>query len=52
MNESISNQKKQMSPAGLIMPGNWRKVPKYFKGGNDAQREQFVQIKRGKCHSR
>lgn len=46
MNDSSSTQKQQLKPAKLILPGNWRKVPKYFKGGNDEQREKFVQMKR------
>ena len=46
MNETAYNSKKQLRPSELILPGNWRKVQKHFKGGNDAQRESFINFKR------
>lgn len=34
------------STAQMLLPHNWKKLPKYFKGGNDAQREAFSRWKR------
>ena len=37
---------KTPSAAQMLLPYNWKKLPKYFKGGNDAQREAFTRWKR------
>lgn len=46
MDEMQAGTKTMPTAAQLLLPGNWRKVPKYFKGGNDAQRESYANFKR------
>lgn len=46
MDATTYTHKTRPKPSQLLLPGNWRKVQKYYKGGNDADREKFVNWKR------
>ena len=39
-------EKTHPSLAQALMPQNWKMLPKYYKGGNDSQREFFMKVKR------